>query len=91
MPDVQKTNIIPALANMQLSHANLSRINFLQVFDKSTVDNDAINELSFMPKSLDISFRLYDSPDAKGTDIQPPNYPHHNCQYSYLAFCTFRI
>ncbi|HZY40306.1 MAG TPA: hypothetical protein VFE53_26820 [Mucilaginibacter sp.] len=91
VPDWSKVSVSSMQESLQTINTNFSRANFLLVFDKSNVDNEDINELSFMPKSFDISFRLNGLSMQPATNIQPQNHPYYNYQHSYLSFCTFRI
>jgi len=91
VPDAPVVSIGPRPSRGQEMSANFSNINFLQVFDKSTFDNDGPNELTLAPKSIDLGFRFRNEPVELITLYSPKNHPYNNYQYSYLSFCTFRI
>jgi hypothetical protein len=91
VPDVPAVSIAPRPHRVYAIGANFSNPNFLQIFDKSTVDNDVINELTFAPKSFDLVFCFRDDRVEIPPIFSPQNHPYNNYQYSYLSFCTFRI
>lgn len=91
VPDLSNSSVSATPASRHVANADLNNINFLKVFDKTMVDNDAINELCFVPRSLDASFAFCGISAIETPLIQPQIHPYNNCRYSYLAFCTFRI
>jgi hypothetical protein len=74
-----------------LSRDDFHAVNFLQIFDKSTIDNDGINKQAFSPKSFELIFKGHGPSMIMSASIPPKNNIYNNHQYSYLSFCTFRI
>jgi hypothetical protein len=90
VPDVLKVSVGGAPANSRALNANFSSTNYLQVFDRYTIDNDAFNELTFAPKSIDLGFG-FNNMRFEINNIPPPQIHPYNYQYVYLSICTFRI
>ena len=91
VPDAITVAISNSPARANTLRANFSNINFLKPFDRYNVDNDAINKLTFTPKSVDVGFRFGNTPVEVNTIPPPKIHPYNNFQHSYLSFCTFRI
>ena len=84
------TDLYNDVANA-VKYANFHAPNFLQIIDKSTIDNDQVNPVFFLPKSFLVIFKSYKIADKTPTPKAPQSSIHYNHQYSYLSFCTFRI
>ena len=72
----------------QSCHAH--SINFVQIFDKSTIDNDLSVKLLLGPKCIDLIFHGASPIISQDAFTSPKNNPYKS-RYAYLSLCTFRI
>jgi hypothetical protein len=64
--------------------------NFLQIFDKSTFDNNLTDRLNFEPKSFNLPMCSEAFVAGLHYSHSPKSQPY-NFRYAYLSLCTFRI
>jgi len=88
---VQSASVTPAGFSKQANYCDFHAKNFLRVFDRSTIENNSFNELSFMPKSIELIFVEFAIPGVNNASIPPQINLFYNQRHSYLSFCTFRI
>jgi hypothetical protein len=92
VPEYCQAAFAPAITfNRQVINPYFHSDNFFRVFDKLTIENDAVNELNFIPKTFDRIFAVCGLPQKTEILIPPYSSIFYNHQYSYLSFCTLRI
>jgi len=82
---------VAAISQHVVKSANFHKNNFLQIFDKSTIDNNQVNSSGHILKScLPVSIRL-GLFTPKPAPVLPQSIILYKHRYAYLSFCSFRI
>lgn len=92
-PAYAKTSPASVLSfnNRRVNRVNFRSANFLQIIDKSTLENDQFSVLRLFPKSFLIIFIGSGLPGLQLRSTLSPIHIFYNLQRAYLSFCTFRI
>jgi len=88
---VQPSFVSPTGFSARSNYIDFHTKNILRVFDRSTIESNAFNEFSFIPKSIELIFAGFAIPDVKTISVPPQINLFYNHRHSYLSFCTFRI
>ncbi len=77
--------------NKVVKNINYHTANFLQLIDKSVLNNDQLDATSFVPKCLLLIFFGFGLFKLKLRSTPRRSNVFYNLQYSYLSLCTLRI
>jgi len=77
--------------NKFVNHVNYHKTNFLQIIDKSTLDNDLNDALHIFPKCILLIFIGLGFISLWSISVSRRSTRFYSHRYSYLSFCTFRI
>jgi len=87
-----KTNGASVVAfNRVKKLTNFHTANFLQIIDRSTLDNDRINALTLFPKCLLLIFMGLGFLKLHSVLTQAQSAIFYNRRYAYLSLCSIRI
>jgi hypothetical protein len=86
----QKSGVHLAISKLA-KLVDIKKVNFLQLFDKSTLDSDQHDLLRLVPKTFLLIFFAFSLLAIKLWVPQAQPNLFYNSRYSYISFRSFRI